>query len=180
MALASLVAKVPDGIASDVAASALLKEQTAHLLINVAGSVYLTRPMGTHLKWSYDELSWRSGEFFEAIQDGTITAATGERYRLSMQRRRIATSRTARPTDGGVVRPWGFGRAPHRLLVGTPRHGAPTTAQDRAADGASGHRAARRGRTVYRAGNHPPRCKNRNPRAEFSAGAPRSGRRPSG
>lgn len=51
--------------------------------LNAAGSVYLTRPMRTHFNRDYNELSWRSGELFEAIRAGSITVTTGERYRLS-------------------------------------------------------------------------------------------------
>ena len=50
--------------------------------LNAAGSVYLTRPSRPHFQRTYDEFSWRTGELFDAINAGTISVTTGDRYRL--------------------------------------------------------------------------------------------------
>jgi NADPH:quinone reductase len=50
--------------------------------LNAAGSVYLTRPLRPHFLLTYDEFGWRTGELFAAIEAGTITVTTGDRYRL--------------------------------------------------------------------------------------------------
>jgi NADPH:quinone reductase len=49
---------------------------------NAAGSVYLTRPLRTHLVRTYDEFSWRAQELFDAIAGGRINITVGERYPL--------------------------------------------------------------------------------------------------
>jgi NADPH2:quinone reductase len=144
LAPADLVCQVPDGVSAEVSASAILKGQTAHLLIksvypvgsgdtvplhagaggvglilvsrstfdaslaslavrgtlalygassgpvppvdpqrlNAAGSVYLTRPLRPHFLRTYDEFAWRTDELIAAVQAGTITVTTGDRYRL--------------------------------------------------------------------------------------------------
>jgi NADPH:quinone reductase len=50
--------------------------------LNAAGSVYLTRPMRPHFLRTYDEFSWRTDALFDAVQAGTITITTGDRYTL--------------------------------------------------------------------------------------------------
>jgi NADPH2:quinone reductase len=50
--------------------------------LNAAGSVYLTRPLRPHFLRTYDEFAWRTDELFAAVQSGTITVTTGDRYRL--------------------------------------------------------------------------------------------------
>jgi NADPH:quinone reductase len=67
-------------------------------VLDAAGSVYLTRPMRTHFNRTYDEFSWRSAELFDAIELGTITVTTGERYRLddAAQAHRDLENRTTR------------------------------------------------------------------------------------
>jgi NADPH:quinone reductase len=50
--------------------------------LNAAGSVYLTRPLRPHFQRTYDEFSWRTDELFAAINAGTLSVTTGERYRL--------------------------------------------------------------------------------------------------
>jgi NADPH:quinone reductase len=50
--------------------------------LNAAGSVYLTRPLRPHFLLTYDEFAWRTDELFAAIEAGTITVTTGDRYRL--------------------------------------------------------------------------------------------------
>jgi NADPH:quinone reductase len=50
--------------------------------LNAAGSVYLTRPLRPHFQRTYDEFSWGTDELFAAINAGTLSVTTGERYRL--------------------------------------------------------------------------------------------------
>ncbi|MGH3989840.1 MAG: zinc-binding dehydrogenase, partial [Pseudonocardiaceae bacterium] len=51
--------------------------------LNAAGSVFLTRPMLAHYVATRDELTWRAGEVFDAIQDGSLRIGIGGRYPLA-------------------------------------------------------------------------------------------------
>ncbi|MGH3977419.1 MAG: quinone oxidoreductase family protein [Pseudonocardiaceae bacterium] len=55
--------------------------------LNAAGSVFLTRPTLAHYVATRDELIWRSGEVFDAIQDGSLRITIGGRYPLAEARR---------------------------------------------------------------------------------------------
>jgi NADPH2:quinone reductase len=50
--------------------------------LNPAGSLYVTRPTLGHYLEDKDELSWRAGEVFGAIADGTLHVEIGGRYPL--------------------------------------------------------------------------------------------------
>jgi NADPH2:quinone reductase len=50
--------------------------------LNVAGSVYLTRPLRPHFIRTRAEFTWRADELLAAIADGSIVATVGQRYRL--------------------------------------------------------------------------------------------------
>ncbi|GAA4035460.1 quinone oxidoreductase [Allokutzneria multivorans] len=55
--------------------------------LNQAGSVFLTRPSLGHHTATREELLWRAGEVFEAIQAGKLDIAIGGRYSLDDARR---------------------------------------------------------------------------------------------
>ena len=50
--------------------------------LNLAGSVYLTRPNLAHYTRTSDEFSWRAGELLTAIADGTLSVTVSHRYPL--------------------------------------------------------------------------------------------------
>jgi NADPH2:quinone reductase len=51
--------------------------------LNSAGSVFLTRPKLADYVATRDELTWRAGEVFDAIQDGSLRISIGGRYPLA-------------------------------------------------------------------------------------------------
>ncbi|MGH3781294.1 MAG: quinone oxidoreductase family protein [Pseudonocardiaceae bacterium] len=51
--------------------------------LNSAGSVFLTRPTLAHYVASRKELTWRAGEVFDAILDGSLRITIGGRYPLA-------------------------------------------------------------------------------------------------
>jgi NADPH2:quinone reductase len=51
--------------------------------LNSAGSVFLTRPKLADYVATRDELAWRAGEVFDAIQDGSLRISIGGRYPLA-------------------------------------------------------------------------------------------------
>ncbi|WP_033292749.1 quinone oxidoreductase family protein [Amycolatopsis jejuensis] len=51
--------------------------------LNSGGSLYLTRPSLWHYLRTRDELEWRAGELFAAVQDGSLDVRIGGRYPLA-------------------------------------------------------------------------------------------------
>ncbi len=51
--------------------------------LRMAGSVYLTRPTTGHYADTPEELRWRAGEVFEAINSGALSVRIGGRYPLA-------------------------------------------------------------------------------------------------
>lgn len=51
--------------------------------LNAAGSVYLTRPNLAHFTGTAPEFTWRAGELFEAIGNGTIEVTVSRHYPLA-------------------------------------------------------------------------------------------------
>ncbi|EWM11037.1 quinone oxidoreductase [Kutzneria sp. 744] len=51
--------------------------------LNAAGSLFVTRPTLAHHVLTREELDWRSGEVFAAIQSGRLTIRIGGRYPLA-------------------------------------------------------------------------------------------------
>lgn len=51
--------------------------------LSAAGSVFLTRPTLAHYTASSDELTWRSGELFDAVAAGKLNVRIGARYPLA-------------------------------------------------------------------------------------------------
>ncbi len=51
--------------------------------LNSAGSVFLTRPSLAHYVATREELTWRAGEVFDAILDGSLRISIGGRYSLA-------------------------------------------------------------------------------------------------
>ncbi|ORV49820.1 NADPH:quinone reductase [Mycolicibacter engbaekii] len=51
--------------------------------LNAAGSVYLTRPNLAHFTRTAAEFTWRAGELFEAIGNGTVAVTVSRRYPLA-------------------------------------------------------------------------------------------------
>jgi NADPH2:quinone reductase len=51
--------------------------------LNSAGSVFLTRPKLADYIRTHEELRWRAGEVFDAIQAGSLRITIGGRYPLA-------------------------------------------------------------------------------------------------
>jgi NADPH2:quinone reductase len=51
--------------------------------LNSAGSVFLTRPKLADYVATRDELTWRAGEVFDAVQNGSLRISIGGRYPLA-------------------------------------------------------------------------------------------------
>lgn len=51
--------------------------------LNTAGSVFLTRPNLAHHTATREELTWRAGEVFDAVRDGSLRITTGGTYPLA-------------------------------------------------------------------------------------------------
>lgn len=51
--------------------------------LNSAGSVFLTRPSLAHYTANREELTWRAGEVFDAIRDGSLQITIGGSYPLA-------------------------------------------------------------------------------------------------
>ena len=70
--------------------------------LNAAGSVFLTRPTLAHYVRDRDELTWRAGDVFGAIVDGSLTVRVGAEYPLE----RAADAHRdleGRTTSGSIV-----------------------------------------------------------------------------
>ncbi|HZC11464.1 MAG TPA: quinone oxidoreductase [Mycobacterium sp.] len=70
--------------------------------LNAAGSVYLSRPSRPHFMRTHDEFSWRTGELFDLIGDGTIEVTVSAHYAL----RDVAQAHRdlqGRKTTGSVI-----------------------------------------------------------------------------
>jgi len=50
--------------------------------LNAAGSVYLTRPLRPHFMLTRDEFTWRTGQLFDAIANGTVAVTVSAHYPL--------------------------------------------------------------------------------------------------
>ena len=70
--------------------------------LNAAGSVFLTRPNLAHFIRTPDEFAWRTGEFLDAIADGSVTVTVGGHYRLA-EARRAHEDLEGRRTTGSIV-----------------------------------------------------------------------------
>jgi NADPH2:quinone reductase len=51
--------------------------------LNLAGSLYLTRPTAAHYTRTREELDWRANELFNAVKDGSLHIRIGGRYPLT-------------------------------------------------------------------------------------------------
>jgi NADPH2:quinone reductase len=70
--------------------------------LNAAGSVYLTRPNLAHFTRSTQEFSWRAGELFDAIAQGTIEVTVSRRYPLA-EAAEAHRDLQGRKTTGSIV-----------------------------------------------------------------------------
>ncbi|WP_024444072.1 quinone oxidoreductase [Mycobacterium sp. UM_WGJ] len=70
--------------------------------LNAAGSVYLTRPNLAHFTRTAPEFTWRTGELFEAIGNGTITVTVSKHYPLA-EAARAHRDLQGRQTVGSIV-----------------------------------------------------------------------------
>ena len=50
--------------------------------LNAAGSVFLTRPQLAHYTATREELTWRAGEVYDAVRDGSLRISVSGRYPL--------------------------------------------------------------------------------------------------
>ncbi|WP_210479928.1 quinone oxidoreductase [Naasia sp. SYSU D00948] len=67
-----------------------------------AGSVFLTRPTMGHYLRDFEERSWRAGELFGAVQDGSLTVRIGATYPLE-EAARAHEDLQARRTTGKLL-----------------------------------------------------------------------------
>ena len=51
--------------------------------LNAGGSLYLTRPTLGHYVATREELTWRAGELFAAVVDGTLDVRIGATFPLA-------------------------------------------------------------------------------------------------
>ena len=70
--------------------------------LNAAGSVCLTRPNLAHFIRTPDEFAWRTGEFLDAIADGSVTVTVGGQYPLA-DAQRAHEDLEGRRTTGSIV-----------------------------------------------------------------------------
>ncbi|MGQ0718332.1 MAG: quinone oxidoreductase family protein [Pseudonocardiales bacterium] len=84
---ASLASLRPRGMLALYGAASGRVPPVDPMRLNSAGSVFLTRPMLAHYVATRDELTWRAGEVFDAIQDGSLRISIGGRYPLAEARR---------------------------------------------------------------------------------------------
>jgi NADPH:quinone reductase len=73
--------------------------------LNSAGSVFLTRPMLAHYVATRDELTWRAGEVFDAILNGSLRITIGGRYSLADARRAHQDLQSRRTTGKLLLLP---------------------------------------------------------------------------
>ncbi|VFA82047.1 Quinone oxidoreductase 1 [Gordonia paraffinivorans] len=73
--------------------------------LNPAGSLSVTRPTLGHFTATREELSWRAGEYFEAIADGDVDVRIGQRYRLADAAQAHADLEARRTTGATVLLP---------------------------------------------------------------------------
>ncbi|PIB75118.1 quinone oxidoreductase [Mycolicibacterium brumae] len=70
--------------------------------LNVAGSVYLTRPSLGHFTRTPDEFAWRAGELMDQIASGTVNITLGGHYPLA-EAQRAHEDLQDRKTVGSIV-----------------------------------------------------------------------------
>jgi NADPH2:quinone reductase len=70
--------------------------------LNAAGSVYLTRPSRPHFMRTREEFTWRTGELFNAIAEGSIEVTVSRRYPLQ-EAAQAHRDLEGRKTVGSVV-----------------------------------------------------------------------------
>ncbi|MCB0933738.1 MAG: quinone oxidoreductase [Mycobacterium sp.] len=70
--------------------------------LNVAGSVYLTRPTISHFLRTPDEFAWRAGELLDALADGSVTVTVGGHYPLA-EAAQAHRDLQGRRTTGSIV-----------------------------------------------------------------------------
>jgi NADPH2:quinone reductase len=73
--------------------------------LNSAGSVFLTRPKLADYVPTRDELTWRAGEVFDAILDGSLRINIGGRYPLADARRAHQDLQSRRTTGKLLLLP---------------------------------------------------------------------------
>jgi NADPH2:quinone reductase len=73
--------------------------------LNSAGSVFLTRPKLADYVPSREELTWRAGEVFDAILDGSLRINIGGHYPLADARRAHQDLQSRRTTGKLLLLP---------------------------------------------------------------------------
>ena len=84
---ASLASLRPRGILALYGAASGPVPPVDPMRLNLAGSVFLTRPMLAHYVATREELTWRAAEVFDAVVDGSLRITIGGRYPLAEARR---------------------------------------------------------------------------------------------
>ncbi|ABG98952.1 MULTISPECIES: quinone oxidoreductase family protein [Rhodococcus] len=70
--------------------------------LNPAGSLFLTRPTLAHYIRNREELTWRAGDVFSALADGSLTVRVGAEYPLA-RAEEAHRDLEARATTGSIV-----------------------------------------------------------------------------
>jgi len=70
--------------------------------LNAAGSVFLTRPQLAHYTATRQELTWRAGEVYDAVREGSLQIGVGGRYPLG-DAERAHEDLQARRTSGKLL-----------------------------------------------------------------------------
>jgi NADPH2:quinone reductase len=70
--------------------------------LNLSGSLFVTRPSLAHHVATADELAWRTGELFAAIESGALNITIGSRYPLA-EAAQAHTALESRATTGKVL-----------------------------------------------------------------------------
>ena len=73
--------------------------------LNSAGSVFLTRPKLADYVVTRDELAWRAGEVFDALQNGSLRISIGGRYPLAEAHRAHEDLQSRRTTGKLLLLP---------------------------------------------------------------------------
>ncbi|OZM72359.1 NADPH:quinone reductase [Amycolatopsis antarctica] len=73
--------------------------------LNKAGSVYLTRPTTVHYTATREELDWRVGELFDAVEAGSLSVRIGGRYPLAEARQAHEDLQGRRTTGKLLLQP---------------------------------------------------------------------------
>ncbi len=74
--------------------------------LNATGSVFLTRPQLAHYTATREELTWRAGEVYDAVREGSLRISVGGRYPLGDAGRAHEDLQGRRTSGKLLLLPW--------------------------------------------------------------------------